>query len=315
MPLKINYFSVWQNSLLLLVLAIILGSCSSTVENFDNRLHEKYEKKEFSANTIERDGHQLFYYDNGNETKKPPIIFIHGFGGDGKISWFKQVKDFHEDYRVIVPDILWFGNIFSDQEPTLVNQVGAMTTLLKELNITKAHVVGISYGGFIALGMAKENPELLASLVIVNSPGAVIKDEEIERFCDAVGVKDVKEAFIPKNAAGVRRLLNFSFYKKPFIPSSLLDQVLETYFSKHPVQQAQLLDELPSNRERMSGAVDVPSKIIWGVEDEIFHVYDAYTLKKEIGAELTIIKKAGHALPGEKPKKFNEALRSFLESL
>lgn len=294
---------------------MVLNSCGSTVENFDNRLHKKYEKKGFSASVVEAGEHKIFYYDNKKETQKPAILFVHGFGGDGKLSWFKQVKDFYEDYRVIVPDILWFGNSFSNAEPTLVNQVNAMKTLLKELGVNKVHVVGISYGGFIALGMAKEFPELLASLVIVNSPGAVIKDEEIDRFCKTVGVKDVKEAFIPKNAAGVKRLLEFSFYKKPFIPNRLLDQVLETYFSKHPEQQAKLLDELPSNRERMSGGVDVPAKIIWGIEDEIFHVYDAYSLKKEIGAELEIIKKAGHALPGEKPKEFNDVLKRFLDSL
>jgi pimeloyl-ACP methyl ester carboxylesterase len=292
--------------------AMLCASCSSSVENFDERLHKKYEKKGFEAKTVSLGEHELFYYDNNNASVKPPIIFIHGFGGDGKISWFKQIPDFYEEYRVIVPDILWFGNSISKSEPTLVSQIDAMQLLLRHLNIEKAHVVGISYGGFIALGLAKEHADLLASVVIVNSPGAVIKDEEIVRFCKEVGVDDIKEAFIPKNARDVRRLLNFSFHKKPYIPSRLLEQVLATYFSKHPKEQAKLLDELPSNRDRMSGAINVPAKVIWGIEDQIFHVYDAYALKKEIGAELTIIKNAGHALPGEKPKAFNEALSHFL---
>lgn len=297
------------------ILAVLLSvSCSSSVENFDNRLHKKYEKKGFEAKTVTIGEHELFFYDNNNASSKPPIIFIHGFGGDGKISWFKQVPDFYEEYRVIVPDILWFGNSISKAEPTLLSQIDAMQALLRHLNIEKAHAVGISYGGFIALGLAKKHADLLASVVIVNSPGAVIKDEEIDRFCKDVGVSDVKEAFIPKKASDVRRLLNFSFHKKPFIPGSLLDQVLETYFSKHPEEQAKLLDELPSNRERMSGSIDVPAKVIWGLEDQIFHVYDAYGLKKEIGAELTVIKNAGHALPGEKPKAFNETLKRFLDS-
>jgi pimeloyl-ACP methyl ester carboxylesterase len=294
---------------------MILASCGSTVENFDQRLHKKYEKRGFVAQTKEIGDHQLFYYDNNRETDKPVLLFIHGFGGDGKISWFRQIDEFYEDYRVIVPDILWFGKSLSQSEPTLVNQVSAIQLLLKELNVSKVHAVGISYGGFIALGMAKKFPELLSSVVIVNSPGAAIKDEEIDRFCRKVEVKNIKEAFIPKNVSDLKRLLDFSFYKKPFIPTSLLDQVLTTYFSKHPEEQAQLLDELPSNRDRMSGSIDVPAKIIWGVEDEIFHVYDAYSLKKEIGAELEIIKNAGHALPGEQPKKFNAALRSYLNSL
>lgn len=315
MSINLKYGFLLYGKIAFVLSFMLFSSCSSSVKNFDDRLHKKYEKKGFESAILAVDDHKIFYYDNQKETQKPAILFIHGFGGDGKVSWFKQVKDFYEDYRVIVPDLLWFGNSYSSAQPTLMSQIGAMNTLLQELNVDKVHVVGISYGGFIALGMAKEYPELLSSLVIVNSPGAVIKDEEIDRFCRDVGVRDVKEAFIPKDAAGVKRLLDFSFYKKPLIPSRLLDQVLETYFSKHPEQQAQLLDELPSNRGRMSGGIDVPAKIIWGIEDEIFHVYDAYALKKEIGAELKVIKKAGHALPGEQPKAFNEALRVFIDGI
>lgn len=312
---KIKYFYNRFIKALYVFFLMIVASCGSTVENFDHRLHKKYEKKGFVAETKEIGEHQVFYYDNKRENDKPAILFVHGFGGDGKISWFRQIEKFYEDYRVIVPDILWFGNSFSSAEPTLVNQVSAMKDLLKGLNVSKVHVVGISYGGFIALGMAKEFPELLSSVVIVNSPGAAIKQEEIDRFCRKVEVKNIKEAFIPKNVADLKRLLNFSFHKRPFIPSSLLNQVLDKYFSKYPEQQALLLDELESNRERMSGTIDVPAKIIWGIEDEIFHVYAAYSLKKEIGAELEIIKNAGHALPGEQPKKFNSALRNYLNSL
>lgn len=292
--------------------AFLFTSCSETVDKFDKRLTKKYKKKGFKANVLEKEEHSIFYYDN-KKMEAPTLVFIHGFGGDGKISWAEQAKEFKDDYRVIIPDLLWFGSSFSTKTPSLKSQTEAIHTLLQSLNISDAHIVGISYGGFVAIDYAHTYEDELKSLTIVNSPGAVLEDAEIDKFCKRIGVRDVKEAFIPKTGSDVKRLLNFSFYHPPKIPNFLMDQVKEQYFSKHPEQQADLLDELPSNRDRLHGPVKAPTYIIWGMEDHVFHVYDAYTLKWEMIAKLKVIPKAGHALPGEKPSEFNDALRSFIE--
>lgn len=297
---------------LMFISAFFLTSCSETVEKFDKRLTKKYKKKGFKANVLEENGHSIFYHDN-NKKDAPTIVFIHGFGGDGKISWADQAKAFKEEYRVIIPDLLWFGSSISTKTPTLKTQTEAIHTLLKALHISDAHIVGISYGGFVAIDYAHTYADNLKSLTIVNSPGAVVEDAEIDKFCKQVGVSDVKEAFIPKTGEDVKRLLEFSFYHPPKIPDFLMDQVLEQYFSKHPLEQAELLDDLPTNRDRLHGPVKAPTKIIWGMEDQVFHVYDGYTLKWEMIADLTVISHAGHALPGEKPSSFNEVLLAFLK--
>lgn len=293
-------------------ISILISSCANTVQNYDERLVKKYERKGFTSSTFESEETSLFYWDNEN-LGKPTIVFIHGFGGDGKISWYRQIKDLHDDYRIIVPDILWFGKSHSSKEPTLSAQITAMNSLFKHLKVSNLNVVGISYGGFITLGLAHKFPELISKIVIVNSPGAIISDEEVDKFCDKIGVRDIKEAFVPKTGSDVKRLLGFSFYKKPPIPNFLMDQILAQYFSQNPKEQKMLLDDLPSNRDSLSGGVRIPVEIIWGMEDEVFHVYDAYTLKDELDAELTVIKNAGHALPGEKPKKFNKVLTRIVE--
>lgn len=301
-----------KNIFWFLMISFLFASCSETVEQFDRRLTKKYKKKGFKSDVLEKDGHSIFYYDN-NKKDAPTLVFIHGFGGDGKISWADQAKAFKDDYRVIIPDLLWFGSSYSTKTPSLKTQTEAIHILLESLSISNAHIVGISYGGFVAIDYAHTYEDDLKSLTIVNSPGAVIEDAEIDKFCDRVGVRDVKEAFIPKTGSDVKRLLEISFYHPPKIPHFLMEQVKEQYFSKHPEQQAALLDELPSNRDRLHGPVEVPTYIIWGLEDHVFHVYDAYTLKWEMLAKLKVIPKAGHALPGEKPSEFNDALRAYIE--
>ena len=292
-------------------LGLFLSSCGNTVKNFDNRLSKKFNKKGFAAESIDQNGHHLYYWDNKKENA-PVIIFVHGFGGDGKISWFNQAFDFQEDYRVIVPDILWFGESYSSKKPALSTQIHAIRTLIEELGLSDVNLCGISYGGFIVLGYAHKYESDLKSLCIVDSPGGMITDEEIYDFCKSVDVKDVKEAFVPENGHDVKRLLDFSFYKPPFLPNFIREQTIGIYFSKNPEAQKNLLENLPSNRASMSGKTKIPTLILWGKEDQVFKVDNAFELQEEIGAELTVFEKAGHALPEEKHKAFNERYRKFL---
>jgi pimeloyl-ACP methyl ester carboxylesterase len=293
-------------------LALILSGCGNMVKNFDERLSKKFDRQGFSAETIEQNGHHIFYWDNKKENV-PVIIFVHGFGGDGKISWMRQAFEFQNDYRVIVPDILWFGESYSSKKPTLATQIHALKTLIQELKLTNVNLCGISYGGFISLGYANKYGADLETLCIVDSPGSRITDDEIHDFCKSVEVKDVKEAFVPEDGRDVKRLLNFSFYKPPFLPNFVRKQTIGIYFSKNPQKQKDLLEELPSNRATMSGKLNIPTLILWGEEDKVFKVDNAYELQQELEAELTVFEKAGHALPEEKHKAFNNRYKCFLK--
>lgn len=291
---------------------MLLFNCDGLVERFDNRLTKKYAQKGFVEKRIQTDGDEIYYLDN-QKREAPILIFVHGFGGDGKISWWQQAKQFCDDYRVIVPDLFWFGQSFSSHDPSLAKQIELLKQIIDGESLRKAHLVGISYGGFVSLGYAKQYPEDLSTLTIVDSPGAAISDEEIEAFCKRVNAENVRDAFIPSTPDEVERLLNFSFYNPLKLTDGIRAGTIGTYFSKYPKEQGELLDELPSNRAWMQdGVVEVPVSILWGEEDQVFLVDDAKQLQEMLNAELTIVKKAGHALPEEKPKAFNEALRLFI---
>lgn len=293
------------------LLAMSLFSCKTLVHKFDERLSEKYLKKGFIAKTLDSEGANIHYLDN-QLSDKPVILFVHGFGGDGKISWWQQAKEMYEDYRVIIPDILWFGKSFSAQEPTLSAQIEMVKTVVEAEHLSDIHLVGISYGGFISLGYAKKYVQDLKTLTIVDSPGAAMSNAEIKEFCERVGAESVQDAFIPETAEEVDRLLNFSFRSPPMLPDGVKEETIGLYFSKYPEQQAKLLEELPSNRERMSGGVDLPALILWGEDDQVFLEREANELQSMLEAELKIIPKAGHALPEEQPKSFNEELLRFI---
>ncbi|PKR79738.1 hypothetical protein CW751_13515 [Brumimicrobium salinarum] len=307
--------------MLRLIIAIVglftlsLSSCKNIVKKYDQHLHKKYNRNDFQDHSVELSQHKIFYYDNKRENA-PVLLFIHGFGGDGKISWKEQIKEFEDDYRVIVPDLLWFGHSTSDATPNLDSQIEAIHELTNYLSIKDIHLVGISYGGFVSLGLAEKYKEKWASLTIVDSPGVHFTDDELDAFCDKVGAANLEDAFVPKNSDEVKRLMEFSFRNAPPLTDHVRALTLGVYFSKHPKEQRKLLRELPRNRKKFENLnIKVPVLILWGEEDEIFLVADAHALQEQLNAQLVIVPKAGHALPFEQAKAFNEHLETFISNI
>lgn len=296
-------------------LLLLLSSCRNLVKQYDNRIESVYKRNSFTSEVLNKNGHQIFYFDNKRENA-PVLMLIHGFGGDGKLSWKDQIKAFQDDYRVIVPDILWFGKSKSEQAPNLVSQIDAIQTLINSLSLKNVHLVGISYGGFISLGVAQEEESRLASLTIVDSPGVHFTDQELKEFCDKIGVNSITEAFVPENSEEVQRMMDFSFYNPPFLTSTMREQAIGIYVSKNPEEQKKLLEDLPSNRASFQELnIEIPVLILWGEEDEIFLVEDAYQLQKQLDAKLKVIPGAGHSLPVEEPDEFNKALQDFISKI
>jgi pimeloyl-ACP methyl ester carboxylesterase len=297
-----------------LVAFFSLIGCKNIVQSYDSRLVDQLLSDGYISKAINSPKENIHYFDNQKE-EKPVIIFVHGFGGDGKLSWRNQAKEFQEDYRVLIPDILWFGQSSSLDKPTLAAQIEMIKKIVETEKLSNIHLVGISYGGFISLGFAHNYPNYLSSLTLVDSPGAAMSDEEIIEFCNRVGAETVQDAFIPETGEEVKRLMNFVFHLPPPLTTSLLDKTIGVYFSVYPEEQAKLLDELPSNRDWIKGKVSVPTLILWGREDQVFLVGEARELQERIGGELVIIDNAGHALPEEQPKRFNESLKVFVEQI
>ena len=121
---------------------------------------------------IEIDGRQLHYVDQG-EGKQQTIIFIHG-GLDDYRSWQFQMDSFSRKYRTIsysrrfaYPN-KWIGNVAQDN--TIEDNAKDLAQLIRKLDVAPAHLVGASYGAYIALYCASKNPELAKTLVLNEPP-------------------------------------------------------------------------------------------------------------------------------------------------
>jgi pimeloyl-ACP methyl ester carboxylesterase len=243
------------------------------------------------------------------------VMLIHGFGGDGKLTWRKQIKPLLKECRLIVPDILWFGKSVSISKPSLSLQAGSMHLILDEQEVEKANVCGISYGGFMVFEMLRQQPARLNSMIIVDSPGPYYPDTTARRVARDLGVEETREVFVPRDHLELKRMINASFGKNRKWPRFIYKEIYGEYFKDHLDAKSALLNELSDNRERyqdIGGIKFPPSLVIWGASDRVFPLWSGEALAENLKGEIAIIEKAGHLPNFEQSKRFNTALLEFL---
>ena len=114
--------------------------------------------------------------------KGVPLLLLHGLG-DSHDDWRMQIPEFAAKYRVIVPDLRGFGASERREPFTIQRHARDMRTLLSALSIERAHVVGLSMGGAVAIELALRAPQVVASLVLVNTaPGFTLTSWQRRRM-------------------------------------------------------------------------------------------------------------------------------------
>ena len=276
------------------------------------RLGKKYNRKGLLEQVFKNDEHTVNFWEGGDGDT---VLIIHGFGADGQMTWNKTIQDLVKDYHIIVPDLLWFGKSFSTAKPNLDSQVYAMLDLLSNRKVDHCKLVGVSYGGFVSLGITQKAPELVSKMCIVDSPGMTYNVDLLDSLCVKVGVNEVQDIFVVKNPSEVKRLFNLASVKNRRIPKGILNDTYALYFDQHHEQLYQLLETLPSEQKRFLQNPDIkfpPTTIIWGSDDQIFPLSEGEKLAKALDAELKVVPKAGHAPNLDNFKQFQKYLREFL---
>jgi non-heme chloroperoxidase len=127
------------------------------------------ERPEAQVKTIAVGGTELAYLDMG---QGPPVVMVHGTISDYRW-WQAQMDEFSQRHRVVAYSLRHHHPSVStgDRSDYLPRTHAAdLAGLIQALNLGRAHLIGHSYGGFISLLVARDRPELVRSLVLVE-PG------------------------------------------------------------------------------------------------------------------------------------------------
>lgn len=124
--------------------------------------------------TIQAAGFTTNYHDTGEQGDGLPVVMLHGSGAGVSAweNWHPVMPAFAQRFRVIAPDIVGFGLTERPQDTKFSIKVWVQhfTGLLDALGIARAHVVGNSFGGALALATAISNPQRIGKLVLMGTP-------------------------------------------------------------------------------------------------------------------------------------------------
>lgn len=159
--------------------------------------------------------------------KKPAVVFLHGFGFDGILTWQFQALALAKEYSVYVPDFLFFGGSITDKtERSVEFQAECMAKGLRKLGVEKCTLVGFSYGGMVGFKMAEMYPDLVESMVVTCSVMALtesISNAGLER----IGFPSWADYLLPVSVKGVETLLQVATYSFPKLPNWIYKDILE----------------------------------------------------------------------------------------
>lgn len=249
----------------------------------------------------------------------PPILFIHEFAGDHR-SWEPQVRHFSRQYTAITFAARGYHPSDIPDDPTAYSQQHALSdalAVLDTLEIERAHVVGLSMGGFCALHLARlHSPRIISAAIGGVGYGAPPPNRAaFERECEAIArafEQEGSERVAARYALGPARVQLQA--KDPIAHAQFAAMLAE---HSH-VGSASTMRGFQKARPSLYNFIDefarmtTPVLVMVGDEDD-GAIEASLMLKRSIPtAGLMMFPKTGHTLNLEEPELFNLALDRFI---
>ncbi len=253
-------------------------------------------------------------YDVAGPRTGIPVVFIHGFPFS-KATWAPQVELLKKDFYVVTYDVRGHGaSDTGSGQYTVEGFVDDLIGLLDHLKISRAVIVGLSMGGYIALRAVQRNPDRIRGLVLCDTKSE--GDNNEGKLKRAVQVKSVR-MFGMKMFT--EPFLKTVFYEKTFQTSpGVVEMVRAIVQQTAPAAVMGTLIALAARTDTTASlySINIPVLILVGQYDALTPPSAAHAMKVKIpGAHLHIISGAGHLSNLENPAEFNSHLSTFLKNI
>jgi pimeloyl-ACP methyl ester carboxylesterase len=252
----------------------------------------------------------LHYEVHGNGE---PLVLIPGFAAGAWI-WSKHVAPLSTKFRLVTFDPRGVGqSSFESQQLTMRLLADDTAALLHHLGIAQAHILGVSFGGFVAQEFALAYPEMTRTLSLCctgfGGPNHVAPSlETLTAVLSTDGFN---------TEARIRRNLLPAF-SPDFVRNhpDEIEEVIKLRLANPVVEEAyrsQLKAGVGFDAESRVGAIKAPTLVLSGDADAIVPVQNSRNLAARIpGAQLQLIEGGGHLFFIEQPDEFNRIVAEFL---
>lgn len=239
-----------------------------------------------------------------------PLVLVHGLGSSLR-DWDLQVDHLAQGYRVIRLDLRGHGE---SDKPRQRYQMALfaqdVAEFLRSLDAVPAHLVGFSLGGMVAFQMAADYPELVKSMVVVNSGPYKVVNSLADRWMALqrilvvrlVGMRKMGEVLAPR-----------MFPKEE--QAQIREQFVERWAENDKAAYLSSLKAiLDWNGVTDLGSLRIPTLVVSADQDYTPVEAKAAYVAQMPAARLVVISDSHHATPVDQPEKLNAAIDEFLRN-
>jgi pimeloyl-ACP methyl ester carboxylesterase len=254
---------------------------------------------------------ELYYESRGDGES---LVLVPGFAS-GAWSWRWQAEDLARDFRVLTfdPRGVARSRLKEGASVSIAEIADDISLLLDELEIEAAHVLGISFGGFVAQEFALRHPDQLKKLILASTsfggPNHVAPQMEVLAAFSATDGLNSPER--------IRKYMTMGF-----TPNFVQDHgdIVDEFCSlrerndvPEEVYRQQLTSAVTFKAEDRVGEIKGPTLVLTSDKDAVVPPQNSENLARAIpGAKLRTIEGGGHMAFVEQAGEFNAIVREFL---
>ncbi len=243
----------------------------------------------------------------------PPLVLLHGALCDSR-SWRHQLDVFSQNFKVIVWDAPGCGRSSDPPETfTLSDYSKCLAALIEALDMDRPHLLGLSFGGGLALDFYRNYPDIPKSLVLVSAyagwAGSLPPETVAERLRNGIQLSEMPPEVV------VNDFLATLFTEST--PKHVIKETADIISEFHPAgMRAMLRAFAQADLRNVLTEIRIPTLLVYGDIDQRSPLHVAEALHDAIPASrLVVIEGAGHLVNAEAPKTFNAEVQEFLTSI
>lgn len=263
--------------------------------------------------TLATCGYTTNYHDEG---QGDAVLLLHGSGAgvSAWANWRGLIPGLSQSYRVVAPDLVGFGytSVADDYEFKFMDSwIDQQLAVMDGLGIEKAHIVGNSFGGAVALWMAWRAPERTGRLVLMGAGGVpIVVGPELAALW---GYKPSPEA--------MRNAMSVMAYNQALITDELVEMRYRATMRPGAQEVFERVFPLPHQRWLDAEALPIHGLqaikndvlLIHGREDRVVPPEASLTMHQLLeNSQLHSIGKCGHWTMVEHAARFRQLVENFL---
>jgi len=245
------------------------------------------------------------------------VVLIHGLASSA-YSWADVIGPLASSFDVIALDLPGFGASSQPDDLSFADYPQTLAAFMDSLDIEKAHLVGNSLGGAVALQLAARSPKRVDRLVIIDSAGFSIQSSERPFFVRLLSSKAFGSAAerLPVRRLISRLTLSYLIHDKSVVTDERVEEYTAPFLRPGAVASARSLLQSRVDDGFVADLRKVQAKtlVLWGRFDPWLPESDADRFVSEIKGARKVVVETGHMPQEERPAEVSRLIGDFLIS-